>query len=430
MLKNRKQFKKGAASMYVVVIAALLFGVITISFIRIIISDSLRTTNDELAQSAYDSALAGVEDAKTALIKYYSECQADHGSGSTESGATDCQRLVYYVENALNGTLSIPNDSENCLTIEQALQRNSDSTIDAGENHEVKIVQTTSGESNTDQAYTCVTINDKLADYRATLSSGTTVRVIPLKYVASEAANGVFGVKLGWYSKSDGEEYSYNDKFGTDPIAPPVLSVQLIQTAGTFSLGDFTSSESGKTDRGTIILQPTNNCSNTIVGADVFTKSNNHEKTNESQKIRCKSNISDGSYGDEEFACVAKIKFPLPKGVNEAKERNQDTFFLVVSLPYGSPKTSFSVQLCADDSCTNFASFDGVQTAVDSTGRANDMFSRVEARIELADVNFPFAEFALQLSGSGDSALNKNFYVTKNCWTASGDCNNSGSLGN
>ena len=66
----KQDFKKGAASMYVVVIAALLFSVLTVSFIRIIVSESLRTANSELAQSAYDSALAGVEDAKTALMKY------------------------------------------------------------------------------------------------------------------------------------------------------------------------------------------------------------------------------------------------------------------------------------------------------------------------------------------------------------------------
>ena len=53
-------FKKGATSVYVVVIATLLFSVITFSFIRIIISEVNKTASDELAQAAYDSALAGI----------------------------------------------------------------------------------------------------------------------------------------------------------------------------------------------------------------------------------------------------------------------------------------------------------------------------------------------------------------------------------
>ena len=61
--------KKGATSIYVVMIATLLFSIITVSFIRAIVSESHRTTDDELAQSAYDSALAGIEDTKTALKK-------------------------------------------------------------------------------------------------------------------------------------------------------------------------------------------------------------------------------------------------------------------------------------------------------------------------------------------------------------------------
>ena len=63
--------KKGAASLYVVIFATILFGVITLSFIRIILSESNQSSNDDLSQSAYDSALAGVEDAKIAVNRYY-----------------------------------------------------------------------------------------------------------------------------------------------------------------------------------------------------------------------------------------------------------------------------------------------------------------------------------------------------------------------
>ena len=139
-------FRKGAASMYVVVIAALLFGVITIGFIRLIISESLRTTNNELAQSAYNSAIAGIEDAKTALMMYYGECQTASLADSS------CNAVKTYIGRALNpgdGADALTQEEE-CRTVEQALHRDTSSD----NNHEVKIEQSTGAGSNTDQAYT------------------------------------------------------------------------------------------------------------------------------------------------------------------------------------------------------------------------------------------------------------------------------------
>ena len=71
MKKNKSKFYQGAASIYVVVFTTLLLSVITISFICIILSESSQATSNELSQSAYDSALAGTEDAKVALMKYH-----------------------------------------------------------------------------------------------------------------------------------------------------------------------------------------------------------------------------------------------------------------------------------------------------------------------------------------------------------------------
>ena len=68
---RRDETKKGMASLYVVLFATILFGVITLSFVRIIISEVIQSSNDDLSQSAYDSALVGVEDAKIAVNRYY-----------------------------------------------------------------------------------------------------------------------------------------------------------------------------------------------------------------------------------------------------------------------------------------------------------------------------------------------------------------------
>jgi hypothetical protein len=97
----------------------------------------------------------------------------------------------------------------------------------------------------------------------------------------------------------------------------------------------------------------------------------------------------------------------------------------MLNLPYGKPTTEVSVKMysCNDNTksigaegnCTN-VKFADVQPKIDSTGRANDLFRRVEARVELADIDYPIAEFALASTGSGDANIvKKDFYVTKNC---------------
>lgn len=181
MQKLKSKLKSGATSIYVVVIATLLFGVITVSFIRIIINEANRTTNDELAQSAYDSALAGVEDAKVALKKYYECTQA---GDSTEDAV--CNNVVNQIRSALGNTnLGVQTDNDgnvtkadvNCDAVAKALQRNGDATTGG----EVKIKETSSANYTTVQAYTCVSLNDTLGDYRSTLSSGSTVKVVPCR---------------------------------------------------------------------------------------------------------------------------------------------------------------------------------------------------------------------------------------------------------
>ena len=63
--------KKGATSIYIVAFTTMVLSILTISFVRIMVSEAQQTSNYDLSQSAYDSALAGIEDA---------------GQGGTKSG--------------------------------------------------------------------------------------------------------------------------------------------------------------------------------------------------------------------------------------------------------------------------------------------------------------------------------------------------------
>ena len=62
--------------------------------------------------------------------------------------------------------------------------------------------------------------------------------------------------------------------------------------------------------------------------------------------------------------------------------------------------------------------FNGVQFTVDSTGRANDLFRRVENRLTVAPSDFPYPDGAVELGGS----LCKDFWVASNTAGDSGTC--------
>ena len=434
MLKHNNKLKKGATSIYVVVIGTLLFSVITVSFIRIIINETAKTTSDELAQAAYDSALAGVEDAKTALKRFY-ECQS---IPETEGRPTDCDHIEDRVKFGFQTSNLAPNQTNYgyCDAIIEALSRRNPSDP-TGE----VLIQEEDGNNNSGnivQAYTCVTIDNTLEDYRSTLDRSNTVRVIPLK---TEHPETVTGVRISWYTEDNGlfSALNYSNKSNFKPTTngiptPPTITAQVIQTASQFHLDDFNNYDAASktTDRGTVVLVPTDETAITHIGhystgLTILADSNNHSydrtTNNQPQKIQCRTGLSD------EFACVASIEIPGPvngvDGSGNVTERNSNTFFLVLTLPYANPTTDFAVQMCTDrdierrgDCMENgnlsIAEFKAAQIAVDSTGRANDMYSRVEARLEFKD-NFPFAEFAIQATSNGDDAIKKNFYVTSNC---------------
>ena len=466
--------RKGAASIYIVIFTTTLLGIIALSFVRIMLAESLRTTNYSLSQSAYNSALAGVEDAKIVLLRYQN-CmnKGSYLSSNGKIGNCSSYQELFKDEDAANTT------AQKCNVVGGLLHGTDESA-------EETPVQTREGvdTGTIDQAYTCVKIAAYTEDFLATLNSKNPTKLIPLRSSSSDEQNKINRIQIQWFDDQDYDnvtndvdgasvikdgyagfwkrgrgsdltgtilsnkgDYSkqtasqLGNGFTEETLVPPVIQVTAIQTSNAFTMDQFYASagigDDSKTNRGTLMLRPTSgtddlkdkrkiisgtNSSNVLPANSLAYSAN--KSYNTPMDVVC--NPGEASWGT--YACAAD--FYLPKPIGDGS-RNIATSFLVVNLPYGGPQTDISVKMysCQDkekpinakvgtDNTTNcrIIYFAGVQPMVDSTGRANDLFRRVESRIELADTNFPIANYALAMTDPDNEAgITKDFYVTKGC---------------
>lgn len=396
--------KKGAASLYVVIFTTILFSVITLSFIRIILSESVQSSNDDLSQSAYDSALAGVEDAKIAVNKYY-QCLS-------QPSLPGCDVYKTGVGGAISGDSIFGGNCED-FKLKSILYQNNNG------DSEVKIQESTAtggiATNNTDQAYTCVIINNVVPDYRSTLTSDTRTKVIPLG-VGSQNLDKVKKVEFRWYSEINGTVFNSNfyDNSISDNLTaknqapiPPVISLTLLRTGSSINVNSYMTAETP--DYSTMILRPVDSGGTNSISNTKIKESGLASVENSLFKINC---------GHDEFACT----------VNLESDSRGDLFtsggnaFLIVSLPYGETVTDFAITMYdANDEIINF---ENVQISVDATGRANQLLRRVETRLDPSDTFFPYPEYEVTLGGTNGDSFLKNFWITNNCWTESGPCPN------
>lgn len=396
-----KKFKKGAASFYIVSFSTLILVIIAASFATVIISEVTRASNDDLSQSAYDAALAGVEDAKLAYSNYR-RCAQKGGISAKEpdgDGAVSCEEILWWME-----------VKPDCDMVAHMIGRLPDY-----ESGEVLISDTTATDgsgvtSDLNQAYTCVKIATELEDYRANLTSTSNYRLVKVS-LADMKASDVETIKFSWYSTKEGQILNYSNfdgrvKFqsaqnGIQPPMPPTIEIQMVQTADNFTLGEVNgATQGGRTDRATLFLVPASDEASVskegvdgnyvgvfdgdknIISAGQVAKTNDQYISNVPYVVKCDSTA--------DFLCSTLIELPDPIG----SDRNDDTFMFLVTLPYGEPDTDFAVEFL---DATGRRARLNMQVVIDSTGRTNDLYRRVETRLESLDVAFPFIYYALQV---------------------------------
>jgi len=370
MFSRRKE--SGAVSLFLVVFAMLLITIVTLGFLRIMLNDQQQASNNDLSKSAYDSSLAGVEDAKRALIYLRTVC----GSGDTAACTAVRNRMNSDTCNAgLSDVVSVTANKE--VLVQQ---------------------QQSANDTALNQAYTCVKIKLQTPDYLGTIAANTS-KLIPL------TATGDFNtITVEWYSEEDlgAGTKIVNLLPDTDaeasqplfkqanwvPTRPSLLRTQLMQVGSSFSLSDFDAASSSvvNSNANTLFLYPSGRTGVARSVTDQWGFADEDIRQTPigtPQATKCSGNLTGGGY-----AC--SVQLTLPQAVGQSG--SERTAYLRLTALYNS--THFRVSLGQN------AKFSDVQPSIDSTGRANDLYRRVESRVDLVDTNFPFPEAAVDLTGN------------------------------
>ena len=346
-----RRFKQGAASFYMVAIATLVLVIIATSFAAIMIAEISRTSNDDLSQSAYDAAVAGVEDARLAYYNY-KNCVR-------EGGTTDCEGK--YI------------GDDRCNSFVKELGRGD---IES----EVKVQEGSEKGNDMDQAYTCTKIDLGSYDYRSTVSNQDPTRIVKIKLADEEHAKDINAVKMSW---------GVNEETVENVEDLPTLEVGLLQTGGSvFTMNSFDVTKGDETNRGAVFLEPTSGEGGDtieregVIAKGAFLKSNDKKTQNVPFKVHC----------DKDIEPQCSVIIELPKPVDG--DRNDDTFMLMWSKIGGTYDADVVMELCKNNNCSvqsgepddaNGRTRLDMQVVIDSTGRANDLYRRVEVRLEKED---------------------------------------------
>jgi hypothetical protein len=353
--------ERGAVSLFIVIFTTLLITIVTISFVQLMVSDQRQATYSDLSESAYDSAQAGIEDAKRALL-INQDCR-----GKSTSQCKDVQAAIDAGQcNTLSAIFGNPNDTETKI-------------------------QQTAGDNKLDQAYTCVKIQSDTPDFLGSVDPGLSPVLVPLR-----GTDTVSKIIVSWGLNKNGGPVDLPasgsislPKVGTSWPAsrPALLRVQLIDGKDNFRLSDF--DKNGYSD--TVFLYPSR-----IGGTSASFVADSRRTTplgNKPQPIKCSSAVNSGAY-----SCQVTLD------LTSAIKAGSQTAFLSLGAFYNA--TDFKVELMKGNE-GNAVSFDSVQPEIDSTGRANDLFRRVVSRVEMGG-SFNYPQAAIETTGK----LCKDFSVT------------------
>lgn len=397
-MKSNKNFKKGGVSIFIVIVVGVLVSIMSASFLRLMFRDQEQASKLDLSQSAYDSAQAGVEDAKRFLRIFRSACGSS-GTGSFEGVTYNCNAMRSAIQN------------ESCYTL---------ATAGIGNANGETIIQTNSGsggassrDADLNQAYTCVKIRMNTADFLGRTNDGAP-SVISLK--GTTAFN---RVRIRWHSR---ENMTNGNNIALDSLSnpsarpninaqnwrnqnrPAILKAQFygyIPGSGGSSSNMDTPYPDDGNGASEMLFYPTNSTSalssNVSNIPTVRRNESSSQATTDYTFTKCSDRMDANS---NTYACETTVN--IGRSVSPS-----DVLYLRLTPLMND--SNFRVELLNGNTVVDFA---GVQPTVDSTGRANTQLRRVESRIGFNDTSFPVPLFSAQTE-SNEEPICKEFSVTR-----------------
>ena len=398
-MKSNKNFKKGGVSIFIVMVVGVLVSIMSASFLRLMFRDQEQASKLDLSQSAYDSAQAGVEDAKRFLRIFRAAC-GPSGTGIFEGVTHNCNAMRDAIRN------------ESCYTL---------ATAGIGNPNGETIIQTTSGaggasnDASLNQAYTCVKLRMNTADFLGRTNDGSP-SVINLR-----GTTAFDRVRIRWHSR---ENMTNGNNIALDLLSnpsvrpridsrnwrnqnrPAILKAQFYGyipgVGGSSSIMDTPYPDDGN-GASEMLFYPTNSISalssNLSNMPTVRRNGSSSQATTDYTFTRCSDRMDANSNA---YACETTVNIGRVRGV-------QPSDVLYLRLTPLMNDSNFKVELLNGDTVVDFA---GVQPKVDSTGRANTQLRRVESRIGFNDTNFPVPLFSAQTENEKEP-LCKDFSVTR-----------------
>jgi len=350
--------QSGFVSLFTVIFFMLLITVITVGFLRIMAVEQRQSLDNDLTASALAAAEAGIEDGKRALLAYYdpatnASLKSDLATAFS-SASTSCD--------SLSGVPSIQT--------------------------QIGITGQAVGSNSLNQKYTCLNVKLNSPDYLGS-SQASSSEIFPLRGVGPYDQ-----IKVSWHLLST----SVGTEGDGQPIRlVPITQSLLPQTGGAgFNWSSqgypaylrvqlFGYPSSGSFDRNilndrsrTVFLVPVDGGGSSAIDLGTADSSHNFDvvKGSPNSNVNCSSDFTQFNT----YLCTATLS--LPAGATYASTSNN--YFLRVTPIYGA--THFRVQLY-NSTTSSSVDLSDVQPLIDSTGKAEDVYRRIQTRVRINAIN-------------------------------------------
>lgn len=348
-----KHTEHGFVSLFTVIFFMLLITVLTVGFLRIMAIEQRQAIDNDLTSSALAAAESGVEDGKRALLAYYNE-------------STDAT-----LRSDLAAAFASDNTSCDSLTGLPSVQT------------AIGITGQTVGGTGLNQGYTCLNVKLNSPDYIGS-SQANQSEIFPLRGVSAFDT-----VLMSWHllsesvgAEGDGQPNALVSLADQSSLLPQVGASQSWSSNGYPAYlrvqlfghpnGSFTRADLSGLSR-TVFLAPVNNAVPSTI--DLAAVDQGAPNIN----VQCGNDFS--QYGT--YLCTARLQ--LPAG-------GDNNYYLRVTPIYGA--THFKAQLY-DSSSGNTVDLQDVQPIIDVTGRAADVYRRVQTRVRINAIT-GLPEFSLE----------------------------------